>query len=140
MVSAAAVPLNRGRRAVSEEPVPYLAFPGDFPEAERRRAIMDALRARQAPAAPPPLLTPVVPDAPLAAHKMIHQVFIDGRRTSLRLEADAWEALILTAAFEGMTVNALLTALDRARAPDVCRMTEAARCFPLRYLRRLAGL
>lgn len=63
-------------------------------------------------------------------------VIVNGRRTSLRLEPEMWEALDEVAQRENQTINEVVGALDRTRADG--SLTSEVRAFVLSYFRRSA--
>ena len=62
---------------------------------------------------------------------------MDGRRTSLRLENDVWEALEEICEREDMTVHEVCTLIDQRRKGS--SRTAAVRAFILRYFREAAS-
>jgi predicted DNA-binding ribbon-helix-helix protein len=65
---------------------------------------------------------------------MSHNIRVDGRRTSVRLEPEIWSALLDVAAREGCTVHTLCT-LIRARKRTHTSLTAAIRVFVVLYYR-----
>jgi predicted DNA-binding ribbon-helix-helix protein len=65
-------------------------------------------------------------------------VTIAGRRTSLRLEKEMWEALADIASREGMTIHELCTLIEGVRGRS--SRTSAVRAFVVAYLRLAAAL
>lgn len=63
-------------------------------------------------------------------------VSIDGRRTSLRLEEDIWDALADICQREGMTVHQVCTQIDKRRGGS--SRTSAVRAFIVAYFRSVA--
>lgn len=63
-------------------------------------------------------------------------VVVGGRRTSMRLEPEMWEALEEVCAREGMAVNEFCTKVDKARGRT--GLTTATRVFLLIYYRAAA--
>ncbi|HLJ21256.1 MAG TPA: ribbon-helix-helix domain-containing protein [Stellaceae bacterium] len=63
-------------------------------------------------------------------------VTVAGRRTSIRLEPAMWQALREISAREGMTMHALVTEIERARAQS--SLTAAIRVFLLDYFKAAA--
>jgi predicted DNA-binding ribbon-helix-helix protein len=59
-------------------------------------------------------------------------VIIDGRRTSIRLEPELWDALRLVSRMEGKSINQLCTAIARREAAG--GFTSAVRVYIVRYL------
>mgnify|MGYP000061169634 FL=1 len=57
-----------------------------------------------------------MPDLAHAARPRKHSVTVAGHATSLSLEDAFWDALKVAAAERGISVNALLTEIDRARS------------------------
>ena len=64
-------------------------------------------------------------------------VTVDGRRTSLRLENDVWDALEEICEREDMSVHEVCTLIDRRRKGS--SRTAAVRAFILRYFREAAS-
>ena len=58
-------------------------------------------------------------------------VWVGRRRTSLRLEADMWQALEEVAGDSGLTIHELCTKIDGVRRES--SLTAAVRVFLLRY-------
>jgi predicted DNA-binding ribbon-helix-helix protein len=58
-------------------------------------------------------------------------VWVGRRRTSLRLEADMWQALEEVGGDSGLTIHELCTRIDDARRES--SLTAAVRVFLLRY-------
>lgn len=63
-------------------------------------------------------------------------VTINGRRTSLRLEEEIWEALADVCRMEGLTLHALCTMIDANRHGS--SRTSAVRAFVVTYFRTAA--
>lgn len=63
-------------------------------------------------------------------------VVVDGRRTSLRLEGEFWEALAELCRREGVTVNELCTMIERRHRAS--SRTAAVRAFVVAYFRAAA--
>lgn len=63
-------------------------------------------------------------------------VRVNGRRTSMRLEAQIWDALEDIARREGTDLNGLLTYLDMRRGES--SLASAARLYSLAYYRAAA--
>lgn len=61
-------------------------------------------------------------------------VTVGGRRTSMRLEPQMWDAIETIARLEGMTLNALCGAIDQRRHVG---LTSATRVFIVTYFRQL---
>jgi predicted DNA-binding ribbon-helix-helix protein len=64
-------------------------------------------------------------------------VRISGRRTSVRLEPEMWEALDEVAATQGCTVHDLCSAVSELRHPEAS-FTGALRVFVMEYFRSAA--
>lgn len=62
-------------------------------------------------------------------------VTVGGRRTSMRLEPQMWDALESIARGEGMTLNSLCTQIDQRRRE--VGLTSATRVFIISYYRQL---
>jgi predicted DNA-binding ribbon-helix-helix protein len=62
-------------------------------------------------------------------------VTVGGRRTSMRLEPQMWDAIETIARLEGMTLNSLCAEIDRRRR-DI-GLTSATRVFIISYYRHL---
>lgn len=62
-------------------------------------------------------------------------VTVAGRRTSMRLEPQMWDALESIARREGMTLNSLCTQVDQRRRE--IGLTSATRVFIVSYYRQL---
>ena len=62
-------------------------------------------------------------------------VTVGGRRTSMRLEPQMWDALESIARSEGMTLNNLCTQIDQRRRE--IGLTSATRVFIISYFRQL---
>src|SRR5579864_172853 len=63
-------------------------------------------------------------------------VTVAGRRTSIRLEPDMWEALHQICRREGKTLNEIVTEIDRQRVAS--SLTAAIRVYLLSYFRAAA--
>lgn len=63
-----------------------------------------------------------------------HNIVVDGRRTSVRLEASMWEGLQDIARRRGMTLNDLVTEIERNR--DTPGLTAAIRVYIVDFYRR----
>lgn len=59
-------------------------------------------------------------------------IWVDGRRTSIRLELELWEALTRIAFRDGLSINALCTQIDERRT--VGTLTSAIRSHLVRRL------
>ena len=70
----------------------------------------------------------------------LHQFYlaIGGRRTSVRLEPEMWNAFHEIAAEQGKAVNALATEIDNLRTAS--SLTSAIRLYIVRYYRSRLGL
>ncbi len=64
-------------------------------------------------------------------------VTVSGRRTSMRLEPDMWDALAEICRREGMTMNQLCSRIDEMRRGG--SLTSATRVYVMRYFRRRAA-
>ncbi|HVH78425.1 MAG TPA: ribbon-helix-helix domain-containing protein [Stellaceae bacterium] len=73
------------------------------------------------------------PDAPGRSTIVKRSVRVAGHATSISLEAAFWEALRELAAFRGLSVNALVAAIDASRAGN---LSSAIRLFVLDSARR----
>ncbi len=62
-------------------------------------------------------------------------ITVAGHRTSVSLEEPFWQALAEVATAQELTVAALVTAIDRDRAPDM-NLSAALRLFVLDWYRR----
>lgn len=62
-------------------------------------------------------------------------VMVAGHATSVSLEHAFWRALADIAKAEGVSVNALITRIDRARG-DAGNLSSAVRVYVLEYSRR----
>ena len=68
-------------------------------------------------------------DGPVGAGMLKRSVTIAGHRTSVSLEADFWDALRQIAREEGLSVNALVSSIDKDRRTN---LSSAIRIFVLR--------
>ena len=68
-------------------------------------------------------------DGPAGAGMLKRSVTIAGHRTSVSLEADFWDALRQIAREEGLSVNALVSSIDKDRRTN---LSSAIRIFVLR--------
>ena len=59
-------------------------------------------------------------------------VLIDGHRTSIKLEAEIWDALHRIAEHQSLTVHELVSEIAHSRASD--NLTSAVRAYVVRYL------
>lgn len=64
-------------------------------------------------------------------------IFIHGRRTSVRLEPEMWDAVKSIARRESMTLHSLFSLVHNRKRPETS-MTAAIRVFVLTYYRALA--
>ena len=93
---------------------------------------------------PPP--APPVPEAlpsrtqPLGDEKISYNIYLDRRRTSLRLEPAFWSALQAVAAHEQRSLHDMIAHINMCRNPDESGLASAVRSYILVYLRRLAKL
>ena len=76
-----------------------------------------------------------MPDLPAMTPPVKRSVTIGGHRTSVSLEDAFWRELRAIARARGETVAALITAIDRARGPEV-GLATALRLFVLAELVR----
>jgi predicted DNA-binding ribbon-helix-helix protein len=76
-------------------------------------------------------------DEAIDARLMVRNIVIAGRRTSVRLEADTWQALCDIARRHATSVNEICTLVARRRAGS--SLTAALRACTLRYFRIAAG-
>jgi len=67
-----------------------------------------------------------------------HNIVVGGRRTSVRLEASMWEGLQDIAHRRGMTLNDLVTEIERNRATP--GLTAAIRVYIVDFYRRALGI
>ena len=65
-----------------------------------------------------------------------HSVTLSGHRTSISLEDEFWAQLQRIAATRGLSINALVTEIDKARTGN---LSSALRLFVLDDLRQDAG-
>ena len=65
--------------------------------------------------------------------KKIHHIQAAGRRTTVRLEKPVWDTLIVLAANRGISVDDLITEIDRHRAPT-STLTSSIRSYCLSAL------
>ena len=73
----------------------------------------------------------------LAGSLIGKNVRIDGRRTSVRLEPEMWEALHEVAGLEKCSIHDLCSAVNEERAPEAS-FTAALRVFLMLYFRNAA--
>lgn len=87
----------------------------------------------------PPAVTesPSAPKAKLAGLLVSKNVRIRGRRTSVRLEPEMWDALYEVAGLEGCSIHDLCTAVEELRDPEAS-FTGALRVFLMEYFRNAA--
>jgi predicted DNA-binding ribbon-helix-helix protein len=67
-----------------------------------------------------------------------HNIIVNGRRTSVRLEASMWEGLHDIARRRGMTLNDLVTEIERDRVTP--GLTAAIRVYIVDFYRRALGM
>ena len=67
-------------------------------------------------------------------------VTIDGHATSVSLEETFWQALAGLAADRKISINALVSEIDRTRAPGAVNLSSAIRVFVLEENQRLSRL
>ena len=63
-------------------------------------------------------------------------VTIDGHATSVSLEETFWQALASLASERKMSINALVSEIDRTRAPGAVNLSSAIRVFVLEETQR----
>ncbi len=63
-------------------------------------------------------------------------VTIDGHATSVSLEETFWQALASLAADRKISINALVSEIDRTRAPGAVNLSSAIRVFVLEETQR----
>lgn len=63
---------------------------------------------------------------------LVRNIYIDGRRTSIRIERIFWQALLVIAAQEEASVNEIATEIAAGNAGGL-NFTSALRCFVLDY-------
>jgi predicted DNA-binding ribbon-helix-helix protein len=63
-------------------------------------------------------------------------VTIDGHATSVSLEETFWQALAGLAADRKLSINALVSEIDRTRAPGAVNLSSAIRVFVLEETQR----
>lgn len=68
----------------------------------------------------------------------LHNIVVDGRRTSVRLEASMWDGLRDIAQRRGMSLNDLVTEIERNR--DTPGLTAAIRVYIVDFYRNALGL
>jgi predicted DNA-binding ribbon-helix-helix protein len=68
----------------------------------------------------------------------LHNVVVDGRRTSVRLEASMWDGLQDIARRRGMSLNDLVTEIERNRGTP--GLTAAIRVYIVDFYRRALGM
>jgi len=66
-----------------------------------------------------------------------HNIIVEGRRTSVRLEKEMWLAIKEIARRENCTVHALCTEVSRRKRPDTS-LTAAIRVFIMAYFQAAA--
>ncbi len=77
-------------------------------------------------------------DKPLLSSLALHNVIVNGRRTSVRLEASMWDGLQDIARRRGMSVNDLVTEIERNRGTP--GLTAAIRVYIVDFYRRALGM
>ena len=75
---------------------------------------------------------------PLLSSLALHNVVVDGRRTSVRLEASMWDGLQDIARRRGMSLNELVTDIEHNRGTP--GLTAAIRVYIVDFYRRALGL
>jgi predicted DNA-binding ribbon-helix-helix protein len=78
------------------------------------------------------------PDGHPRSSLSLHNVIVNGRRTSVRLEASMWDGLQDIARRRGMSVNDLVTEIERNR--DTPGLTAAIRVYIVDFYRRALGM
>ena len=68
----------------------------------------------------------------------LHNIVVDGRRTSVRLEASMWAGLKDIARRRGMSLNDLVTEIERNR--DMPGLTAAIRVYIVDFYRTALGM
>lgn len=68
----------------------------------------------------------------------LHNIVVDGRRTSVRLEASMWDGLRDIAHRRGMSLNDLVSEIERNR--DTPGLTAAIRVYIVDYYRAALGM
>lgn len=63
-------------------------------------------------------------------------VTIDGHATSVSLEETFWQALAALASERKMSINALVSEIDRTRAPGAVNLSSAIRVYVLEETQR----
>jgi predicted DNA-binding ribbon-helix-helix protein len=76
-------------------------------------------------------------DETIDARLMVRNIVVGGRRTSVRLEADMWQALCDIARRHQASVNEICTLVSQRRGGS--SLTAALRAFALRYFRIAAS-
>ncbi|NUB05810.1 ribbon-helix-helix domain-containing protein [Azospirillum sp. Vi22] len=66
---------------------------------------------------------------------ILHTLIVNGRRTSLRMEAEVWEALEEIAGIEGRTLRDLVCLIDRDRGD--ASLTDSVKVYLLRRYREI---
>ncbi|MFZ2005029.1 MAG: ribbon-helix-helix domain-containing protein [Stellaceae bacterium] len=74
---------------------------------------------------------------PLLSSLALHNIVVGGRRTSVRLEASMWDGLQDIARRRGMSLNDLVTEIERNR--DAPGLTAAIRVYIVDFYRRALG-
>lgn len=86
--------------------------------------------SRDTPASEPPATAPSL----LGGELISKNVRITGRRTSVRLEPEMWEALEEVAAMQGCSIHDLCSAVSELKHPEAS-FTGALRVFVMEYFR-----
>ena len=68
----------------------------------------------------------------------LHNIVVDGRRTSVRLEASMWDGLRDIAHRRGMTLNDLVTEIEHNRGTP--GLTAAIRVYIVDFYRNALGM
>lgn len=68
----------------------------------------------------------------------LHNIVVDGRRTSVRLEASMWDGLRDIAERRGMSLNDLVSEIERNRGTP--GLTAAIRVYIVDFYRRALGM
>ena len=66
---------------------------------------------------------------------LVRNLIVDGRRTTMRLEPEAWDALQVICAREDVTLNQLVSLIARRRN-ETLSLTSLVRSFLYAYPRR----
>ena len=68
---------------------------------------------------------------------VIRNIVVRGKRTSVRLEPEMWEALQEIVQMQGLTINQLVTQLNRRRSDS--SLTSTIRVYIVEFYRSAAG-